>query len=66
MEEAEDQEVEAILGEIPTKEETLGEGEIPETLKEGEIQEEKIEEVIASLAKNPMSSMEIEPRWKDS
>ena len=57
MEEAEDQEVEAILGEILTKEETLEEGEIQE-----EIQGEQIEEAIASLAKNQTSSMEIEPR----
>ena len=45
---------EAILGEIPTKEETLEEGEIPETPEEGEIlegiQEGKIGEAIASLA----------------
>ena len=65
MEEVEDQEVEAILGETPTTEETLEEGEIPETPEEGEIQEEtqgKIEEAIASLAKNLTSSMETEPK----
>ena len=57
MEEAEDQEVEAILVEILTKGETLEEGEILE-----EAREEKIEEAIASLARNLMSSMEIKPK----
>ena len=70
MEEAEDQEVEAILGETLMREETLREGEIPKTPEEGEIQEEiqgeKIKEAIASLARNLRSSMEIEPKWKGS
>ena len=72
MEEAEDQEVEAILGETPTLivEETLEEGEILETLEEGEIlegiQQEEIEQAIASSARNPTLSMEIDPRWRDS
>ena len=66
MEEAEDQEVEAILGETPIWEETLEEGEIPETPEEGEIlgetQGKEIGQVIASLVENPRFSMEIAPR----
>ena len=66
VEEAEDQEVEAILGETLTLEETLEEGEIPETLEEGKILEEtqgkEIGQVIASLAENPKFSMEIAPK----
>ena len=66
MEEVEDQEVEAILGETLTETETLEEGEILETPGEGEILEEtqveKIGEVIASLARNPTSSMGINPK----
>ena len=61
---AEAQEVEVILGE--TLEETLEEGEILETLEEGEIQEETLgartREAAASLERNLMSLMEIEPR----
>ena len=66
VEEAEDQEVEAILGETPIWEETLEEGEIPETPEEGEIlgetQGKEIGQVIASLVENPRFSMEIAPR----
>ena len=63
MTEAEDWEVEAILGETLTLEETLEEGEIPETPEE--IQQEEIEQAITSLARNPTLSMEIDPRWRD-
>ena len=57
VEEAEDQEVEAILGETLTLEETLEEGKILE-----ETQGKEIGQVIASLAENPKFSMEIAPK----